>query len=111
MEQKKRRIAQRFDGPPTPAERLLRHHLDPLKYKGFKFFPQVVFGGFVADFYCPRLRLVIEVDGASHQDKAEYDAWRTTHLEERGLKVLRFTNEEVLTDVDAVVAAIMRGRR
>ena len=107
----KRGIVQRFEGPPTRAERVLWSRLDPLKYQGYKFFAQVVFDAFVADFYCPRLKLVIEVDGASHQDKAEYDAWRESCLEEKGLKVIRFTNEQVLTDVDGVVAAIMECRR
>jgi very-short-patch-repair endonuclease len=90
---------------------MLWSQLDPLKYKGYKFFPQVVFGAFVVDFYCPRLKLVIEVDGASHEGKKEYDDWRTSRLEAEGLRVLRFTNEEVLGDVELVVEKIMGRHR
>ena len=59
---------------------------------------------FIVDFYCAALKLVIEVDGASHFTEAGqiYDAKRTSILEGYGLKMIRFTNDEVLRNFDAV---------
>jgi hypothetical protein len=59
---------------------------------------------FIVDFYCPQLKLVIEVDGAGHfteQGKA-YDRQRTKILEGYGLRVIRFTNDEVLDNIEGV---------
>jgi very-short-patch-repair endonuclease len=65
-------------------------------------------GNFIADFYCHEFKLVIEVDGAYHSqdDPSDYDQGRSYELEELGIKVLRFTNEEVITDINAVIKAI-----
>jgi very-short-patch-repair endonuclease len=78
----------------TIAERraweLLRHR----RMLGLKFRRQHVIDGFIVDFYCAELRLVLELDGAGHTDKmrSEYDAARTTHLQSRGLRVIRIDN-------------------
>ena len=63
---------------------------------------------FIVDFYCPKLKLVIEIDGESHNSKQAqiYDAERTRRLEGYGLKVIRFTNEEVLTNFEGVCDVI-----
>ena len=90
----------------TPAEKhlwynCLRHH--PVKFRR-----QRPFGVFIVDFYCPAMKLVIEVDGDSHfteQGKA-YDKERTLFLESLGLTVLRFTNCEVLDNLEGVDAGI-----
>ena len=57
---------------------------------------------FIADFYCAQLKLVIEVDGASHED-LEYDAWRTKELEKDGFSVFRVTNDDIVEDIDGVI--------
>lgn len=73
-----------------------------------KFRRQEPIEGFYADFACPGLRLVIEIDGSSHRldDEIARDYWRTVTLEAAGWHVLRFTNEQVLTDLGAAIAAI-----
>ena len=62
--------------------------------------------GYIVDFYVPAFALVVEVDGGVHDDSVERDAQRTAHLEARGLRVLRFTNDEVLRDPIAIVERV-----
>ena len=63
--------------------------------------------GWIVDFYIPCARLVIEVDGAVHDQQVEDDARRSDALGAVGVQVLRFTNEEVLNDVQTVVRRII----
>jgi very-short-patch-repair endonuclease len=93
---------------PTPAERKLWYEF--LSGLPQKFSRQKPLGRYVADFYCSRHRLVIEVDGESHfSERAErYDLVRTAELESRGLRVIRFTNAEVMQDFGAVCEAVLR---
>ena len=60
-------------------------------------------GRFVVDFYCPKLRLVIEIDGPSHQDAVEADRTRQSMLEATGLRFWRVTADEVEAGVDQVI--------
>jgi very-short-patch-repair endonuclease len=91
----------------TEAETLL---WEQLRRKSFdvKFRRQRPIGPYIVDFYCPQYGLVLELDGSHHNelDGAEYDEERTTYLAALGLKVLRFKNEEVLADMDTVLARI-----
>ena len=63
---------------------------------------------YVVDFYCPEAKLVIELDGESHVGRANYDDRRTAFLMSEGVSVIRFTNDEVLQSIEAVVDAIAR---
>jgi very-short-patch-repair endonuclease len=74
-----------------------------------KFTRQKPLGQYIADFYCARHNLVIEVDGDSHYtDRGErYDAERTGWLAARGITVLRFTNTQVLQEFESVCAAVL----
>jgi very-short-patch-repair endonuclease len=71
-----------------------------------KFRRQHTIDRFVVDFYCAEACLVIEVDGPVHQETQEQDAERQAILESLGLRVIRFKNDEVLTDVGSVVKRI-----
>ncbi|OGY36685.1 MAG: hypothetical protein A3E36_03870 [Candidatus Andersenbacteria bacterium RIFCSPHIGHO2_12_FULL_45_11b] len=75
---------------------------------GYRFRRQFGIGRYVVDFYCPKLRLVIEIDGDSHYtDEAQaYDAERTEYLNNCGIQVLRYTNTEIMKNVDGVVERI-----
>ena len=75
---------------------------------GMKFRRQVGIGGYIVDFYCPKARLVIEVDGDSHFEEAAraYDAERDAFMIALGLRVLRITNEDVTKNVDGVLKRI-----
>ena len=92
----------------TPAEERLWDALRGRRLSGTKFRRQHPFGPFVVDFCCRATRLVIELDGGVHDDQTEQDAARTAILAAYGFRVLRFRNEEVFADLDAVLARIAR---
>ena len=74
---------------------------------GFKFRRQVPIDRYFADFACVELRLVVEADGGQHAESA-YDAWRTACLEAEGWHVIRFWNNEVLTNTEGVIDMLLR---
>ena len=76
--------------------------------KGYKFRRQVPISNYVVDFYCPELMLVIEIDGISHDLKGHRDKIRQKELEKLGLKVLRFTESEVLQNLNGVTIALYK---
>jgi very-short-patch-repair endonuclease len=77
------------------AEALVWSTLRDRQLHGFKFRRQYPTGNYVLDFYCAEAALAIELDGASHAGREQYDADRQTWLESQGLLVLRFTNEQI----------------
>jgi very-short-patch-repair endonuclease len=90
------------------AEVMLWGKLRLRQVEGCRFRRQYSVGAFVIDFYCPELKLAIEVDGASHLQEGipEYDAQRQGFLESKGIFVLRVTNDEVYGDLNVVVGSI-----
>ncbi|KPF73496.1 hypothetical protein IP88_09220 [alpha proteobacterium AAP81b] len=94
----------RADAP--PAERELWEMVRGGKL-GVRFRRQQPVGPFIVDFYCAEARLVVELDGAGHADRAGYDERRTQWLQSKGLTVLRFRNEEVLDRPHDVYLAVM----
>jgi len=96
--------------PQTPAETRLweqvRNHRLGVHIRR----QHVLLGRFIADFYCSTARLCIEIDGDTHgePDQAAYDAARTEWLEAHGLRVIRFTNDEVQGNLRSVLVAIRR---
>jgi very-short-patch-repair endonuclease len=91
---------------PTEAERELWFHLRAGRLDGFKFRRQHPIPPYVVDFYCNEAKLVVELDGSQHGD--EVDAARTLSLEQQGLIVLRFWNNDVLGNKAAVLEAILK---
>lgn len=92
----------------TPAEARLWRSLRNRQLEGLRFRCQHPVGRFILDFYCPSQKLAIEVDGSVHDEQVEYDAVRTKQLEAYGYRVLRFTNEAVMGDLDGVLEEIRR---
>jgi very-short-patch-repair endonuclease len=90
----------------TPAEEYLWQALKSKQLNGLRFRSQHPVGNFILDFYCPSCKLVVEVDGNIHDDRQDYDLARTQALETYGYFVLRFTNDEVLGELDTVLAKI-----
>ena len=86
----------------TDAEKLLWSKVRGKQIKNAQFYRQKIIGNFIVDFYCPKARLVIEVDGGQHYEKAgiKKDKNRDKYLQSLGLKVLRFTNIEVLKNIE-----------
>ena len=89
----------------TPAEKRLWEELRQNKL-GVRFKPQHPMQFYIADFYCYQLKLVIEVDGAIHDFNKEKDLERTSALEEMGNVVIRFTNDEVMKNLEFVLNQI-----
>ena len=89
----------------TDAEKVLWNELRGRRLGGYKFKSQWTLGSSVADFCCWERRLVVEVDGGQHDDKA--DAPRTEALARMGYRVIRFWNNEVLTNMDGVLQTIL----
>ncbi|WP_326524366.1 endonuclease domain-containing protein [Sphingomonas sp.] len=76
------------------------------RFEGVKFRRQKVIGPYIVDFAARDPMMVIEIDGDTHGDRAEYDARRTRLLEEQGYRVIRFSNSDVMTNMDGVLATI-----
>ena len=98
--------AQQLRNNPTDAERQLWSALRRRRFAGYKFRRQVPLGTYILDFMCREGRLVIEVDGAQHADREQYDAKRDDWLRAQGFGVMRVTDREVLTALDSVEEAI-----
>lgn len=90
---------------PTPAEAALWEMIRAGKLGG-RFRRQAPMLGYIADFYCPSWRLVVELDGAAHDGRGTYDARRNAAMRAAGYKVLRFRNAEVFRRPEAVLASI-----
>ena len=89
----------------TVAEQLLWQRLKRNQLS-HRFKPQHPIDIFIADFYCHELKLVIEVDGSIHDQQKEYDSGRTEELENNNITVIRFSNDEVINDIENVMARI-----
>ena len=91
----------------TIAEKILWEHINKNKL-GYRFKPQHPIDIFIVDFYCHRIGLVIEVDGEIHLSQQEYDTGRTAELEKYGLRIVRFTNNEVINETEKVINKIKK---
>lgn len=102
--------ARRLRAAMTDAEQRLWWRLRRKQLLGVQFYRQKPIGNYVVDFYAPAVALVVEVDGADHFEaaQAEKDGMRTAYLEKQGLRVLRFTDLEVLQHLDVVVESIFQ---
>ena len=87
----------------TPAERKLWHMLKGERLSGLHVRRQQAIRGFIVDFYCHRLRLVIEVDGSVHDMNLQHDVERTKALADTGMTVLRFSNNQIFENIGLVL--------
>jgi len=94
----------------TNAELLLWERLRKNKNGGYRFRSQHPIGKFIVDFYCHEALLVIEIDGSIHQNSivAERDEGRELEITKLGIKVVRFTNDEIVNNLDKVAVTISR---
>jgi very-short-patch-repair endonuclease len=90
----------------TKAEEILWKFLKNKQLESRKFRRQYSLGDYILDFYCSQERLAIEIDGEIHLQKQEYDKERTQFIENFNIKVLRFKNEEVESDLEKVLETI-----
>lgn len=92
----------------TETEKTLWSHLRNRQFFGMRFFRQYSIGPYILDFYCPTVKLAIELDGGQHNqyENKEYDLSRSEYLNTQGIDVIRFWNHEVLLDVQSVLAKL-----
>jgi len=90
----------------TLSEILLWQQIKGKQLLGYDFHRQKPIDEYVVDFYCPRLKLVLEIDGDSHDGKEEADRIRHEKLESLGLTVLRFWDADVKSNVDGIVGQL-----
>jgi very-short-patch-repair endonuclease len=91
---------------PTTAEGILWAAVRGQQIRGLPFRRQHPVGRFILDFYCPRKKLCIELDGSVHDGREADDQARTDVLSYHGIRVIRFRNEEVLNDLPSVLQRI-----
>ena len=90
----------------TPEENLLWQQLRRNQLNGLHFRRQQVIEGFIVDFYCHAVGLIVELDGPVHDQQIEYDQERDRVLAARGLRILRVKNEDIRCDLPGVLARI-----
>jgi very-short-patch-repair endonuclease len=89
----------------TEAEKTFWDHVRNRQFYGMRFFRQYSIGPYILDFYCPTMKLAVELDGGQHNqyDSKEYDTVRSEYLKAQGIEVMRFWNHEVLIDTGGVL--------
>jgi very-short-patch-repair endonuclease len=92
----------------TEAEQRLWFYLRARRFENRKFRRQVPMGPYIVDFVCEQARLIVEVDGGQHVEQRRYDDQRTQWLRAQGYEVVRFWNDEVMRNIDAVGEALSR---
>jgi very-short-patch-repair endonuclease len=92
----------------TNAERHLWYELKNRQFKKYKFRRQYVIEPYIVDFICLSKKLIIELDGGQHCDQLEYDHARTLFLRSKGYKVLRFWNDAIFKEKEAVLEVILK---
>jgi very-short-patch-repair endonuclease len=92
----------------TDAEMLLWSRVRRKQLKGYQFYRQRTIGNYIVDFYCPKAKLVIEIDGGQHyfEEGVQADKLRDRDITNLGLQVLRFSNPDVLESMDEVLEHI-----
>lgn len=92
----------------TEVEKRLWQRLRNKQFHGLKFFRQFSVGMYILDFYCPKLKLAVELDGGHHAEDEirEYDNLRTEYLRIHEIEVIRFWNNDVIRNVEGVLQEI-----
>jgi very-short-patch-repair endonuclease len=92
----------------TDAERTLWAKVRNKQFFGMRFFRQYSIGPYILDFYCPMMKLAVELDGGQHNQNCtrEYDTARSEYLKTHGIDVIRFWDNEVMLDIQSVLAKL-----
>ena len=92
----------------TPEEKILWHYLRGRNMSGFKFRRQQVIDGFIADYYCHEIGLILEIDGGIHETQKDYDTERDRIIQSRGLNVYRITNGDIRKNLYATLSHLRK---
>ena len=99
-------LAKKMRREMTLAERCFWNAVRDRKLLGLKFRRQQIIDGFIADFYCNELRLIVEIDGGIHETQKDYDTLRDQIIGRNEIAVIRFSNDEVISHFDIVASRI-----
>ncbi len=106
-----KRFAREMRNNPTDVEFALWQRLRTRRLDGYRFVRQYVIDGAIVDFACPQVKLAIELDGGQHDERRALDDLRTERLNRAGYKVVRFWNDEVMTNIEGVLIVIREALR
>jgi very-short-patch-repair endonuclease len=106
---KQKKLRQHLRNNATDAERILWSSLKNSQLSGYKFRRQQGIGKYIVDFYCPAKKVAIEIDGETHwtDKELDHDKARQQEIENLGVRVLRFTNEDIYKNRDNVLDLIV----
>lgn len=96
-------LARKLRNNSTLSEVLLWQHIKNRQIRGYKFLRQKPIDNYIVDFFCPELMLAVEVDGISHDFKTHSDVVRQKRLESLGIKIIRFLDIDIKTNLDGVL--------
>ena len=99
-------LSRRLRRKGTLSEVLLWMQIKGGQIEGYKFTRQKPIGNYIVDFYCSRIRLAIEIDGISHEDKFKEDKIRQKEIEKQGVKFLRFYDSDIKNNMEGVIVVI-----
>ncbi|MGD9615267.1 MAG: endonuclease domain-containing protein [Alphaproteobacteria bacterium] len=105
-----KQLARQLRSASTEAEARLWFALRDRRLAGYKFRRQYPINGFIVDFACTRYKLIVEADGGQHSESLA-DMHRTAALEGQGWKILRFWNNDILSNTEGVIETILRALR
>jgi len=88
------------------AEVIMWNKLKAGQISNYRFRRQKPIGPYIVDFYCPKLKLVIEIDGYSHKNKINYDKQRDQYLKVLNLKVLHYTDKDILNNIENIIISL-----
>lgn len=88
------------------AEVIMWNQLKARQIYNYRFRHQKPIGPYIVDFYCPKLKLVIEIDGYSHKDKINYDQKRDKYLQSLNLNILHFKDKEILNSIENIIMGL-----
>lgn len=102
-------ISQRLRAKMTDVKKILWSKIRRKQINQTQFYRQKPIGKYIADFYCPKLKIVIKVDGGQHYEDKNLikDVERDYYFEQRGLRTLRFTNIDILKNINGVLQKIL----
>jgi adenine-specific DNA-methyltransferase len=100
------RFARDLRKNPTSPERLLWGRLRRRQMAGFKFRRQHSVGPYICDFACVEASILVELDGSQHVERSDYDFGRDAFLRSKGFRILRFWNNDVLSNTDAILETV-----
>ncbi|MBU0646403.1 endonuclease domain-containing protein [Patescibacteria group bacterium] len=105
---KQKEFRKKLRNEPTEPEKILWKEISNKKLNGFKFRRQHGIGDYIADFYCPEAKLVIELDGDSHFEESgiQHDKIRTQQIEQNQIKIIRFNNTDIRDSIEGVIDTI-----